>query len=77
MNDALAARIEAVRAQLRAAEHAARQIADDLDHNRADLDPLDRPVAVEVLDCLADMGLALGPVDDALDAAARHARLLP
>lgn len=77
MSETLAARIEAVRAQLRAAERAARQIADDLDEYREALDPLDRPVAVEVLDCLADMGLALGPVDAALDAAARHARLLP
>ncbi|QGS70797.1 hypothetical protein [Rhodococcus ruber] len=39
--------------------------------------PVDRPVAVEVLDCLADMGVALGTVDAALDTAARHARLLP
>lgn len=52
-------------------------IADDLDHHRANLDPLDRPVAVEVRDRLADMGPAPGPVGDALHCAARHARLRP
>lgn len=77
MSDTIAARIEAVRAQLRDAERAARQIADDLDDRRESLDPVDQPVAVEVLDSLADMGVAMGPVDAALDAAARHARLLP
>ncbi|QDC17462.1 hypothetical protein F1734_26025 (plasmid) [Rhodococcus ruber] len=77
MSNALAARIEAVRGLLREAERAARVIAEDVDRTRAGLDPVDQPVAVEVIDSLADMGLALDGADAALDSAVRHARLLP
>lgn len=77
MSDVLAARIEAVRGLLREAERTARAIAEDIDRTRDGLDPVDQPVAVEVIDSLADMGLVLDGADAALDSAVRHAHLLP
>lgn len=78
MSEAIAARIAAVQAQLSAVHVELRALAELVDMFDADtLDAATEESVREVIDSLADAGLALNGADEPLNTAAHHARRLP
>ncbi len=78
MSEAIAARIEAVQAQLTTVHTELRALAELV--NMFDPDTLDAATEIsvrEVIDSLAGAGLALNGADEPLSAAVHHTRLLP
>ncbi|MBX4171961.1 MULTISPECIES: hypothetical protein [Rhodococcus] len=78
MSETIAARIVAVQSQLNAVHTELRALAELVNMFDADTLDADTETSVrEVIDSLADAGLALNGADDPLAAAAHHARFLP
>ncbi|QXU56826.1 MULTISPECIES: hypothetical protein [Rhodococcus] len=78
MSETIAARIVAVQAQLDAVHTELRALAELVNMFDADTLDADTETSVrEVIDSLADAGLALNGADEPLSTAAHHARLLP
>ena len=78
MSETIAARIVAVQSQLNAVHTELRALAELVNMFDADTLDADTEISVrEVIDSLADAGLALNGADDPLAAAAHHARFLP
>lgn len=78
MSETIAARIESVQMQLTAVHTELRALAELVNMFDADTLDADTETSVrEVIDSLADAGLALNGADEPLSAAAHHARLLP
>jgi len=78
VSETIAARIVAVQSQLNAVHTELRALAELVNMFDADTLDADTEISVrEVIDSLADAGLALNGADDPLAAAAHHARFLP